>query len=151
TYLVPTLLAVVSVIEIGKASGAMPEWAIRKAEEVYDVHMASITKAHKAGVRIAMGTDSGVMPHGQNLRELGLMCNVGLSPMEASVATPRTAAACLGWQDRVGTVEPGKLADLVLARADPLANIRALEDTSNIALVLKDGQIVKDTLEVRAG
>ena len=144
TYLVPTLLAVVSVIEIGRASGSMPEWAIRKAEEVYDAHMASIAKAHKAGVRIAMGTDSGVMPHGQNLRELGLMCSVGLSPMEAIVATTKTAAACLGWQDRVGTVESGKLADLVLARTDPLADIRSLENTANITLVMKDGQVLKD-------
>jgi len=150
TYLVPTLLAVHSVIEIGKSTGAMADYAIRKAEEVYDAHRASIAKAHRAGVRIAMGTDAGVMPHGWNLRELALMCEVGLSPMEAIVATTRTAADCLGWRDRVGTLEPGKLADVVIARTDPLADIRSLADPANIALVMKDGAVMKDTLAVRA-
>jgi imidazolonepropionase-like amidohydrolase len=150
TFLVPTLLAVASVIEIGRETGAMPTWAVRKAEEVYAAHRESIAKAHKAGVRIAMGTDSGVFPHGRNLRELALMCEVGLSPMEALLATTRTAAECLGWQDRVGTLEPGKLADVVVTRADPLADIRTLMDTANIALVLKDGAVVKDTLGAEA-
>ena len=146
TFLVPTLLAVVSVIEIGRGTGAMPEWALRKAEEVYAAHRESIAKAHKAGVRIAMGTDAGVFPHGRNLRELSLLTEVGLSPMEALVATTRTAAECLGWQDRVGTLEPGKLADVVVARGDPLTDVHALADPANIALVLKDGAVMKNTL-----
>ena len=91
-----------------------------------------------------MGTDAGVMPHGTNLRELGLMVGAGLSPMEAIVATTRTAAECLGWQGRVGTLEPGKLADVVIARSDPLDDIRALERADQIALVMKDGVVVKD-------
>lgn len=146
TFLVPTLLAVLSVIEIGRATGSIADYAIRKAEEVYEAHRVSIAKAHRAGVRIAMGTDAGVMPHGQNLRELALMCDVGLTPMEAIVATTRTAAECLGWQDRVGTIEPGKLADLVIARTDPLANVASLADPANIALVMKGGRVVKDVL-----
>lgn len=87
TYLVPTLLAPLSVLEIGQASGAMPEYGVRKAQEVIEIHSESITRAYKAGVRIAMGTDAGVMPHGTNLRELGLMCGIGMSPMESIVAT----------------------------------------------------------------
>lgn len=83
------------------------------------------------------------MPHGTNLRELGLMCQGGMSPMEAIVATTKTAAECLGWQDRVGTIEPGKFADVVIARTDPLADIRSLENTQNIALVMKGGEVVK--------
>mgnify|MGYP003808975809 CR=1 FL=1 len=55
------------------------------------------------------------MPHGTNLRELGLMCNIGMSPMAAIVATTKVAAECLGWQDQIGTVEKGKLADIVIA------------------------------------
>jgi imidazolonepropionase-like amidohydrolase len=148
TFLVPTLLAPVSVIEIGRDTG-MPEWALRKAEEVYAAHRESIAKAHKAGVRIAMGTDAGVFPHGCNLRELALLTEVGLSPMEALVATTRTAAECLGWQDRVGTLEPGKLADMVVTRDDPVANVHTLADPANIALVLKDGVVMKDTLVKR--
>jgi len=95
-------------------------------------------------VSIAMGTDAGVMPHGTNLRELGLMVNVGMSPMEAIVATTRTAAENLGWEDRVGTVEAGKLADLILTNTNPLQDIRSLENTDNIPLVMKGGQIYKD-------
>jgi imidazolonepropionase-like amidohydrolase len=66
--------------------------------------------------------------------------------MEALVATTRTAAECLGWQDRVGTLEPGKLADVVVTRSDPLADVRALADPATIALVLKDGAVMKDML-----
>jgi imidazolonepropionase-like amidohydrolase len=66
--------------------------------------------------------------------------------METLVATTRTAAECLGWQDRVGTLEPGKLADVVVARSDPLADVRALSNPATIALVLKDGAVMKDTL-----
>ena len=144
TYLVPTLLAALSVIEIGEETGNMPEWGVQKAKEALSAHRESIAKAHKAGVKIAMGTDAGVMPHGTNLRELGLMCDVGLSPMEAIVATTKTAAECMGWGDALGTLEPGKLADVVIAKSDPLVDIRSLEDNDNIAVVLKDGVVVKN-------
>ena len=143
-FLVPTLLAPLSVLEQAESKGNMPEYGVRKARETIEIHSESIARAYKAGVTIAMGTDAGVMPHGTNLRELGLMCALGMSPMQAIVATTRTAAACLGWQDRVGTLAAGKLADVVIARTDPLANIRSLEDTANIALVMQDGKVVKD-------
>ena len=106
-------------------------------------HSESIAKAYKAGVKIAMGTDAGVMPHGTNLRELGLMVNIGMTPMEALVATTKIAAECLGWQDRLGTLEAGKLADVVITTSDPLANIRSLEDVRNIRIVIQDGRLVK--------
>jgi imidazolonepropionase-like amidohydrolase len=144
TFLVPTLLAPLSVVEQAESKGNMPEYGVRKAKETIEIHSESIERAYRAGVTIAMGTDAGVMPHGTNLRELGLMCQIGMSPMEALVATTKTAAACLGWQDRVGTLEPGKLADVVITKTDPLANIRSLEDTNNIVLVMQDGRIVKD-------
>ena len=143
TYLVPTLLAPLAVLEIGQQNGAMPEYGIRKARETIEVHSESIAKAYKAGVKIAMGTDAGVMPHGTNLRELGLMVNIGLTPMEAIVATTKVAAECLGWQDRLGTLEAGKLADVVITASDPLANIRSLEDVRNIRIVIQDGRLVK--------
>lgn len=143
TFLVPTLLAPLAVLEQAEISGAMPEYGVRKARETIEIHAESIARAHGAGVRIAMGTDAGVMPHGTNLRELGLMCNVGLSPMEALVATTKTAAETLGWQDRLGTLEAGKLADVVVCRTDPLADIRSLEKTENIAWVVLNGRVVK--------
>ena len=144
TFLVPTLLAPLSVVEQAESKGNMPEYGVRKARETIEIHSESIERAYRAGVAIAMGTDAGVMPHGTNLRELGLMCQIGMSPMEALVATTKTAAACLGWQDRVGTLEAGKLADVVVTKTDPLANIRSLEDTGNIVLVMQDGRVVKD-------
>jgi imidazolonepropionase-like amidohydrolase len=144
TYLVPTLLAPLAVVEQAEAKGNMPEYGVRKARETIEIHSESIERAYRAGVTIAMGTDAGVMPHGTNLRELGLMCQIGMTPMQALVATTKTAAACLGWQDRVGTLEPGKLADVVVTRTDPLANIRSLENTANIVLVMQDGRVVKN-------
>lgn len=146
TFVVPTLLAPIAVLEIAEATGAMPEWGVQKARETVEIHGESIAGAYQAGVKIAMGTDAGVMKHGTNLRELGLMCNVGMTPMESIVATTKVAAECLGWQDRVGTLEAGKLADLIISRTDPLADIRSLEDEGNIALVMLDGRVVKNKL-----
>lgn len=147
TFLVPTLLAPIGVLEVGEKTGAMPEFGIRKAREVIDIHKESVTKAYRAGVKIAMGTDSAVTPHGQNLRELGLMCDVGMSPMETLVATTRVAAECMGWDDRLGTLEPGKLADVVVVATDPLADIRSLENHDNIKLVMQGGRILADRRE----
>lgn len=146
TFLVPTLLAPIAVLEAGE-KGGMPEYGVRKAREVVEIHSESISRAHKAGVRIAMGTDAGVMPHGTNLRELGLMVNVGMSPMETIVATTKKAAECLGWEDKVGTIETGKLADIILVKTNPIQDIRSLEKVDNISLVMKDGRIVKDIRE----
>ena len=144
TFLVPTLLAPLAVVEIGEATGTMPEYGLRKAREAMDAHRESIARAHKAGVKIAMGTDAGVMPHGTNLRELGLMCDIGMSPMESIVATTKVAAECLQWQDRLGTLELGKLADVVVAGTDPLEDIRSLENIDNIKVVMQDGVVLKD-------
>lgn len=147
TYLVPTLLAPLSVLESVEANGGLPAHAIKKAEEVAEAHKESIARAYRAGVKIAMGTDAGVMAHGTNLRELGLMCDIGMSPMESIVATTKTAAECMGWGDQLGTLEQGKLADVVITRTNPLTDIRSLENTDNIAAVVKDGRLVKDQLE----
>jgi len=141
TFLVPTLLATIGILE---AADSMPEWGLRKIHEAADIHRESMARAHKAGVRIAMGTDAGVGPHGTNLRELGLMCDIGMTPMEAIVATTKVAAECIGWEDRIGTLEAEKLADVVVSQTDPLADIRSLENVDNVLIVIKDGQIVKD-------
>ena len=146
-FLVPTLLAPLAVLEIGE-KGGMPEYGLVKAREVVEIHSDSISRAQKAGVKIAMGTDAGVMPHGTNLRELGLMVNIGMTPMQSIVATTKVAAECLGWQDRVGTLQPGKLADVVIASTNPLMDIRSLENPNNIAVVMKDGKLVKDLRSV---
>jgi imidazolonepropionase-like amidohydrolase len=142
TFLVPTLLAPVAVLEAGE-EGGMPEYGLRKSREAIEIHQQSIRRAHEAGVKIAMGTDAGVMPHGTNLRELALLVEAGMTPMEAIVSATRTAAECLGWDDRLGTVEPGKLADIVIAGSDPLADISSLANNDNIWLVMQGGRVVK--------
>jgi imidazolonepropionase-like amidohydrolase len=146
TFLVPTLLAPVGVLEAGE-KGGMPDYGVRKAREVVDIHKESISRAHKAGVKIAMGTDSAVTPHGQNMRELGLMVEVGMSPMEVIVSSTSLAAECLGWDDHLGTLESGKFADLIITNTDPLKDIRSLENSANIALVMKGGVVYKNILE----
>lgn len=145
TYLVPTLLAPLAVLEAAETSNTMAPYAIEKSKEVIDIHKESIKKAYEAGVKIAMGTDAGVFPHGINLRELGLMCEIGMSPMEAIVASTKTAADCMDWGDKTGTIEPGKWADLILVNSNPLEDIHVLENHENITFVMKDGQVFKDT------
>jgi imidazolonepropionase-like amidohydrolase len=143
TYLVPTLLAPVAVLELAENAG-MPEYGIKKAKEAIDAHKASFVKAYRAGVKIAMGTDAGVMAHGTNLRELTLMNELGMTPMETIVATTKVAAECMGWEDQVGTLEVGKFADVVITKTNPLENLRSLEDNSNIRVVVKGGVVVKE-------
>lgn len=146
TYLVPTLLAPVAVLELAEKVG-MPESSVEKSRQVIEIHKESVSKAYKAGVKIAMGTDAGVMAHGTNLRELELMTEAGLSPMESIVATTKTAAECLGWEDQVGTLEEGKLADILIVKGNPLENIASLADNNTIQVVIKDGVIEKNIID----
>jgi len=144
TYLVPTLVAPLGVIEQAERLGNMPEYSLRKARETLEAHQESISRAIAAGVRVAMGTDAAVVPHGTNLRELGLMVLSGMTPMQAIVSSTKVAAECMGWDSQVGTLAAGKLADIVIVNGDPLADIRILEQSERIALVMKDGKIEID-------
>jgi imidazolonepropionase-like amidohydrolase len=90
-----------------------------------------------------MGTDAAVGPHGKNLRELGMMVRCGMTPMQAIVASTKVPAELLRRSD-LGTLETGKLADLVGVRGDPLADIDSLADPNHIRLVVKDGTIAHD-------
>jgi imidazolonepropionase-like amidohydrolase len=137
TWLVPTLVAPRGVIDAADAGASIPEASVAKAREVVETHAASFAKAVAAGVKVAMGTDSGVTPHGQNLRELSLMVDGGMTPMQAIEATTRSAAELMGLQDELGTLEPGKRADLVLVDGDPL-DVATLAD--RVVEVYKDGE-----------
>ncbi|MFC2949306.1 metal-dependent hydrolase family protein [Virgibacillus sediminis] len=145
TYLVPTLLAPVAVLETAEEAG-MPEASVQQSREVIEKHKESFTKAYKAGVKIAMGTDAGVFKHGTNLRELGLMADGGMSPLETITASTKTAAECLGWEDKVGTLEEGKLADVIITKGNPLDDIYSLADNDTIQVVVKNGEVEKNTL-----
>ena len=119
TWFVPTLVAPQGVLDAVDAGADLPPAVVDKARMVLDIHRAAFRKAVEAGVRIAMGTDTGVTPHGQNLRELELMSAGGMAPAAVLEATTRSAAQLLGVDDRLGTIEEGKLADLVVVGGDP--------------------------------
>ena len=119
TWLVATLVAPLGVLEAADAGVSLPPAVIDKAHSVVEAHRASFRRAVEAGVRIAMGTDSGVTPHGRNLRELALMADAGgMAPLAVLEATTRSAARLLGVDETLGTIEPGKVADLVVVRGD---------------------------------
>jgi imidazolonepropionase-like amidohydrolase len=139
TYLVPTLVAAQGVLDAAERGASVSPAVVAKAHEVRDAHQESFRRAVAAGVRVAMGTDSGVTPHGQNLRELALMEQGGMAPADVLVATTRTAAELMGLERELGTVEPGKRADLVLVDGDPF-DFDAID--ARISEVWKDGRRV---------
>jgi imidazolonepropionase-like amidohydrolase len=138
-YLVPTLVAPHGVIKAADAGASIPEVAVTKAHEVIEAHRDSFRRAAEAGVKVAMGTDAGVIPHGENLEELRLMADGGMSPEDVLVATTRTAAELMGLERELGTIEPGKRADLVVVSGDPL-DFRDL--AGRIERVYQDGRLV---------
>lgn len=139
TYLVPTLIAPMGVLEARDRGVNVPDYAIAKSKLVIETHRASIRRAIEAGVKVAMGTDSGVTPHGQNLRELEQYVLCGMSPTDALISATRTASELMSIDDEVGTITPGKRADLVIAACDPL-DVVALR--SSITSVWQDGRHV---------
>jgi imidazolonepropionase-like amidohydrolase len=147
TFLVPTLLAVHRIIQHGE-TGGIPEYAVQKAKIVRDNHMASFGRALAAGVKIAMGTDAGTPynVHGENPHELPLMVEGGMTPMQAIVASTRMGAELLDLDDQVGTLVPGKLADLIVMDGNPLEDISLFKDTEKLVHVMKEGQVVRSTL-----
>jgi imidazolonepropionase-like amidohydrolase len=151
-FLVPTLLAPHRIVEHGEGGG-IPAYAVRKARQVRENHRASFRRAVQAGVKIAMGTDAGTPynVHGENLHELPLMVEAGMTPMQAIVASTRMGAELLQMADKVGTLEPGKLADLVVVDGDPSADIGLLPDTKRIVCVMKDGVAHRNELPAGRG
>lgn len=145
TVLVATSAAVRNVVHHGTKAGIAPE-VVAKASSAIDKHVAGFKAAHQAGVRLAMGTDSGVpfTHHGSNLDELCYLVEMGLSPMEAIQVATRDSARLLRLDDRIGTLEPGKLADFIVVHGDPLADIAVLRDNANIRRVVLNGRTVVD-------
>jgi imidazolonepropionase-like amidohydrolase len=144
TFLVATLVAPLWVVRRGeKDPGNVLPQSLRKARDVKDDHWASFRRAAEAGLRIAMGTDSGVGPHGHNAEELSVMVECGLTPMQAIVASTKTASECVRMEKDVGTLEPGKYADLLVVDGDPLSDIGLLQDRSRICLIMQGGRAHK--------
>lgn len=151
-YLVPTLKAPVDVVLQAEAHpGMLPDYAVQKARAVIADHQASFRRAVEAGVKVAMGTDSGVGPHGENAREVVLMAQNGMTPMQAIVATTRSAAELLHMDGQVGTLAAGKLADVLVVDGDPLSDIAHIADPGRRALVMKGGAPVVGRLAAALG
>ncbi|HYA99682.1 MAG TPA: amidohydrolase family protein [Ktedonobacteraceae bacterium] len=149
-YLVPTLVAPLDVAEFAdKHPDILPPVMATKALDVIEAHQQSFRYAVEAGVNIAMGTDTGVGKHGNNGRELQLMVENGMSSMQAIVASTQNAAHLLHMDNAIGTLEAGKLADILVVKGDVLADISTIVDQTNIRLVLKGGRAAKNMFEQR--
>ena len=147
TYLVPTLNAPYQIIRGGVKRG-VPRYAVEKSKAVMKCHFQSVRKAYKSKIPIAMGTDAGTPfnCHGENLKEMELLVKAGMTPMEAIVATTKTASEVLGLEKKIGTLDKGKLADLVVVDGDPLKDIRLLQNKDKILLIMKEGFFHKNQL-----
>lgn len=139
-YLVPTLYAAEWLIENATPQMAQPDM-IQKAREMLPIARQNLGRALQAGVKVAFGTDSSVYPHGLNAREFAVMVKLGFSPLQAIQAATISAADLLGWNDRVGQLQPSYYADVIAVAGDPLTDVTVLE---NVAFVMKGGQVVKD-------
>src|SRR5215468_7847832 len=117
-----------------------------RAHHLQEHHVASLRRALAAGVKIAAGTDAGGHGHPNNAMEIECLVKAGLTPLQALRAATGWAAECLGMERDVGTVEQGKFADLVVVAGDPLSDVRLLQDSAHIALVLKGGEIVANRM-----
>jgi imidazolonepropionase-like amidohydrolase len=117
-----------------------PDEFIRKNEETTDAQRNGFRKAVAAGVNIAYGTDAAVYPHGENARQLPYMVKFGMTPMGAIQSATINAARNIGWQDRMGSIAPGKLADIIAVEGDALSDLTRF---MNVAFVMKGGQIIK--------
>lgn len=148
TVLVPTLIAVNQIVNNGK-TGAMPDWVVEKAESESGHHRESFAAAVRSGMKVAAGTDAGTPfnPHTYLAQELALMVDYGMRPMDAIVAATRNAAENLGLAPDVGTLEVGRLADIVVVDGDPSSDITA---AGRVRFVMKDGTVARDDLGVPA-
>lgn len=138
TYLVPTLYLEDWMVE----SGHLPPFYHQKMVDVSAVAKKNIKRAMEAGVKIALGTDAAVYPHGLNAHELDVYVNqLGMSPLAALQTATVNAADLMGWTAKTGTLEPGKWADIIGVDKNPLEDVRVLQD---VKFVMKDGVVYKE-------
>ena len=140
TYYVGTLLAFRGAAGmVGK--GLLQPSSEKKAREAFEAWGVGLNRAYKAGVKIALGTDAGVYPHGDNAHQFHYMVQYGMTPAQAIQAATVHAADLIGRSSDVGELTPGHFADLIAVPADPLQHVESLE---HVAFVMKGGAIVRD-------
>lgn len=142
TFLVPTSYPLFW-FEQHESEMHLPPWVVEKAAIIIPAAKKNVAQAFKAGVRVALGTDAGVYPHGQNGGEFWSMMQLGLTPVQALQAGTVNAAELMGWSDRVGVIRSGMFADIVAVRGDPINDIHALE---HVQFVMKGGAVYKDEI-----
>lgn len=140
TYYVPTITAGKFVAEKAKEPGYYHPLVVPKALEIGPQIQKTFGEAYKRGVKIAFGTDAGVFPHGENGKEFIYMVEAGMPAMEAIKAATVVPAGILGMSDKIGTLEAGKLADLIAVDDNPLKNIGVM---TSVSFVMKDGVVYK--------
>ena len=141
TYLVPTLMAIQGLQERFNRGTYVPPAIAAKAHAATNAIHSTFQRALAKGVKIGLGTDAGVYPHGRNPEEFHQMVDLGMKPIDALKAGTSSDAELLGMADRIGTLEAGKLADVVAVPGDPLQNIRV---TERVFFVMKEGVIYKN-------
>jgi imidazolonepropionase-like amidohydrolase len=139
TFLVMDIYNDDFILQEGAKAGMLPE-SLEKERKVGQLQRNNFQKAWKAGVRMAFGTDAGVYPHGDNARQFYYMVKYGMTPMQAIQAATISGADLLGWKDRIGSVTPGKYADLIAVNGDPLADPAEL---THVKFVMKGGAVIK--------
>ena len=144
-YYVPTIIAGKSVADSAKIKGYYQPVVTKKALEIGPAIQGTFAKAYKAGVPIAFGTDAGVFKHGANGKEFQYMVEAGMPPMAAIKSATYHPAKLLDVLDDLGTLEPGKIADVVATDDDPLRDIKTLQ---NVTFVMKEGQVYKNETRV---
>ena len=142
TFFVPTLYVGVIVPRDGAALG-IPEPLIRRSTEMMRYRNATFRRALDAGLTIGFGTDAGVFEHGHNAREFQIRVEIGESEMHAITSATSVSAMIMGWEDEVGSLEPGKYADVIAVPGNPLDDIALLE---RVAWVMKGGEVYRDDL-----
>jgi imidazolonepropionase-like amidohydrolase len=140
TYLVPTILAGKTVAELALIPGHFHPTVQEKAARIGPLIQAMFGRAYKAGVKVAFGTDSGVSTHGENAREFGYMVEAGMPPIEAILSATRAGADLLGAADRIGSIQPGRFADLIAVAGNPLTDIAEMR---RVVWVMKGGTVYK--------
>lgn len=140
TYYVPTIIAGRTAADSARIMGYYPPLVTPKALAIGPKIQATFAKAYKAGVNIAFGTDAGVYPHGYNAKEFEYMVEGGMPVAEAIQAATVTNAKLLGMSDELGTIESGKFADIIAVPANPLQDVKTLQ---NVTFVMKDGVVYK--------
>lgn len=139
TYLVPTIYLGDWFMENYQRMG-VPGFMVEKAKMVMPAARVNIARAFRSGVKVAFGTDAAVYPHGLNAHEFSVMVKLGLTAMQSIQAATVNAADLLGWSDRVGSIEPGRYADIIAVNGNPLTDVSVLE---HVVFVMKAGEVVK--------